>query len=112
MSVTTTDTPAPKKTFWTKVLKVTKDVLGIGIMIAGSPAGAALIATKLPAVYALILKWGLRPLANVLDLLPDGVEITDEIVADALAKKGGRLEPIDLSTLFDPAPETPPVPPA
>lgn len=95
----------PKPSFWTKVLKVTKDVLGFALMIAGTPGGAALIATKVPAVYSLILKWGLRPLANVIDLLPDGVEITDDIVADALAKKGGRLEPIDMATLY--GPETP-----
>ena len=112
MSANPTATTAPKKPFWSKVLKVTKDVLGFALMVAGTPGGAALIAAKVPAVYALILKWGLRPLANVLDLLPDGVEITDEVLVEALAKKGGRLEPIDLTTFFDAEPEASSVPPA
>ena len=94
--------PVPAKpSFGSKVLKITKDVLGVALLLAGMPGGAALVA-KVPGVGGLILKWGLRPLANVLDLLPDGVEITDDMVADALAKKGGRLEPIDLATLYGP----------
>ncbi len=89
----------PKPSLGSKILKVTRDVLGIALTIAGLPGGAALIA-KVPGVGGLLLKWGLRPLAAVLDILPDGVEITDEMVAEALAKKGGKLEPIDLSTLY------------
>ena len=83
----------------TKLLKVTRDVLGVALAIAGLPGGAALIA-KVPGVGGLILKWGLRPLAAVLDILPEGVEVSDEMVAEALAKKGGRLEAIDLTTLY------------
>jgi len=87
----------------TKILKITKDVLGLALTIAATPTGAALVATKLPAVWGLVIKWGLRPLANVLDLLPEGVEITDAMIEEALAKKGGKLEPIDLDTFYGPA---------
>jgi hypothetical protein len=100
---------APKKSFWSKALKITKDVLGVALMIAGLPGGAAIIA-KVPGIGGLFLKWGIRPLSNILDLLPDGVEITDDMVADALAKKGGRLEPIDMTILY--GAEEPPDPPA
>jgi hypothetical protein len=98
--------PTPTKpSLGSKILKITRDVLGVVLVIAGLPGGSELL-DKIPVigkgVGKLIRTWGLRPLANVLDILPDGVEITDEMLAEAIERKGGKLEPIDMATFYGP----------
>ena len=80
-------------------VKITKSVLKFALALAGSPMGVAAITSLGGPVAGLLAKWGTAPLSNVVDLI-DGDEITDEAVAEALATKGGRVTPIDLSTFY------------
>ena len=80
-------------------LTVTKSVLKFALALAGTPMGVAALTSVGGPVLGLIVKWGTAPLSNIIDSI-DTEEITDEQVAEALAKKGGRVTPIDLSTLY------------
>ena len=80
-------------------LTVSKAVLKYALALAGTPMGQAAILALGGPVWALLAKWGTAPLSNVIDLI-DTEEITDEQVATALATKGGRVTPIDLSTFY------------
>jgi hypothetical protein len=80
-------------------VKVAKAVVKYALALAGTPMGVAAIAALGGPVAGLLAKWGTAPLSNVIDLI-DSDEITDEAVAEALATKGGRVTPIDLSTFY------------
>ena len=80
-------------------MKVAKSILKFALALAGTPYGMAAIAGLGGPVAALITKWGTAPLSNVVDMI-DGDEVSDEQVAQALASKGGRVTPIDLSTFY------------
>lgn len=81
------------------VLTVAADVLRYATAIAQTPEGTAAIIAAGGPVAGLFVKFGLVGISSVLSTWT-GPTISDEDLDAALAAKGLRVEPINLSTLY------------
>jgi len=77
------------------VISVARSVLGYALNIAATPGGSALVQGLGGPVASLILNFGIKPLAAVLNAV-DTPEITEEQIEAQLAK-GVKVEKLDTS---------------
>lgn len=80
-------------------LTVAADVLRYACAIAQTPEGTAAILAAGGPVAALAVRYGLVGISSVLATWT-GPTISDADLDKALAEKGLRVEPIDLSALY------------
>lgn len=80
-------------------LTVASDVLRYATAIAQTPEGTAAVVALGGPVAGLLVKYGTLGLSAVLSNWT-GPTISDEDLDKALAEKGLRVQPIDLSALY------------